>query len=246
MNFQLLLLFILGVSVKIYDDLNDNNLFEFFNISKEKNYINHFLIGFHYICWTMSALKLPLCNILIYIFYLYTYFIDNKALSQPYEFNGFLLMSLLSLYLLFFENLIGKILDECKKIYLYLSLCEKYIYILYIIILYIIIFFITIVYITYIEFVILINTEFSYKKLISRFLLIIFLIVVFIINHLYFPNIFNYFILYFIGYCLTSCIFQIILIRKDRIEKSLKKEKKSLKKAKKEKKLLKIQQINTS
>jgi hypothetical protein len=225
----LFLLFIAGAFIKIYDDLNDNNLFEYFNILKEKDYINYLLIGFNYICGIMLTLKLPLCFIIIYIVYLYHFFTDKKAWLQPYEFNGFLFLSLLSLYLLFFENLIGKILDECKI--LYLLICDKYIYIYYIIIT----LFITIVYTTYIEFVILINTEFSYKKLISRFLLVIIFIVVFIINDLYFPNIFNnqnYCLIYGSSYLLTSCIFQVILIRKDRIEKSLKKEKKKSKKKK--------------
>ena len=223
MNVKLLfLLFIAGVSVKIYDDLNDNNLFEYFNILKEKDYINHFLIGFHYICYTIFALKLPICATIIYIYYLNNFFIDKNAFNQPYEFTGLILSSLMILYLLLFEKLIGKIVDEYTKLYLLLSNNN----IIYIIIYIICIFCISVVYIIYIECFIVLNTEFSYKKLISRFLWVIILIVVFIINHLYFPNIFNYSILYCFGYFLTSCIFQIILIRKDRIEKSLKKSKK--------------------
>ena len=234
MNVKLLfLLFIAGVSVKIYDDLNDNNLFEYFNISKEKDYINHFLMGFHSICSTIFALKLPLCATIIYIYYLNNFFIDKNAFKQPYEFTGLILSSLTILYLLFFENLIGKILDEYIKLYLLLSQNNN---IIYIIIYIICIFCVSVVYIIYIECFIILNTEFSYKKLISRFLWVINLIVVFIINHLYFPNIFNYSILYCFGYFLTSCIFQIILIRKDRIEKSLKKEKKKKEKRKKSKK----------
>jgi hypothetical protein len=235
MNVKLLfLLFIAGVSVKIYDDLNDNNLFEYFNILKEKDYINYFLIGFHYICWTIFALKLPICATIIDIYYLNNFFIDKNAFKQPYEFTGLILFSLTILYLLLFENLIGKIVDEYIKLYLLLSQNNN---IIYIIIYIICIFCVSVVYIIYIECFIVLNTEFSYKKLISRFLWVINLIVVFIINHLYFPNIFNYSILYCFGYFLTSCIFQIILIRKDRIEKSLKKSKrKEIKKEKNQKK----------
>ena len=236
MDIKLLFLcFLVGVIMKLYDDLNDNNLFEYFNISKEKDYINHFLIGILYICLTIFVFKIPVYFSGLCIVGVFCMFADKKSFEQPVEFISAILCSLLLSYLLFFENLISNIIDECKNFYLFL-LCNTYKYI-YLIICYIIF--------GYNEYS-LINTEFSYKKLISRFLLFLFLIILFIFFNNIYPNNLNYGLIYGISYLLTSCIFQIILIRKDIIEKSLKKAKKSLKKAKKEKKLLKIQQINTS
>jgi hypothetical protein len=235
MDIKLLFLcFLFGVIMKLYDDLNDNNLFEYFNILKEKDYINHFLIGILYICLTISVFKIPVYFSGLCIVGVFCMFADKKSFEQPVEFISAILCSLLLLYLLFFENLISNIIDECKKFYLFL-LCntDKYIYLIICYIIFCIV--------GYNEYS-LINTEFSCKKLISRFLLFLFLIILFICFNNIYPNNINYSLIYGSSYLLTSCIFQIILIRKDIIEKSFKKEKKSLKKAKK----LKIQQINSS
>ena len=83
----------------------------------------------------------------------------------------------------------------------------------------------------YIEYLLL-NNEYSYKKLILRILFLTTNIILFVITKNILPNIIIYSLLYLIGYYLISCIFQVILIRKDIIDKSFKKEKKSLKKAK--------------
>jgi hypothetical protein len=239
MDIKLLFLcFLFGVIMKLYDDLNDNNLFEYFNILKEKDYINYFFIGILYICLTIIAFKIPVFFSGLCIIGCFFMFADKKSFEQPVEFIFAILCILLLLYLLFFENLISNIFDECKKFYLFL-LCYKYKYI------YLITLYILNIISVYTEYS-LINTEFSYKKLISRFLVFLFQIILFIFLNNIYPNNSNYSLIYGSSYLLTSCIFQVILIRKDIIEKSLKKEKKSLKKAKKEKKLLKIQQINTS
>ena len=230
--------FLYGFIMKLYDDLNDNNLFEYFNILKEKDYINHFLIGVFYICLTISAFKHPVLFVYNTLFFVFNSFYDKKEFDNPHEYTCLIISILLTLYLLFFENLIGNTFDVCKNLYLLLS-NKKYIYIL------IICFIIMIIFI-YIEYS-LINTEYSYKKLFIRFCMLITAIISFMITKDILPNIIIYHMIYNFGYYPTSCIFQIILIRKDRIGKSLKKAKKEKKSLKKEKKkLLKIQQINSS
>ena len=44
-----ILTFLAGFLSKIYDDLNDNNLFDYIFLLKNKEYINEFLKGMHYI-----------------------------------------------------------------------------------------------------------------------------------------------------------------------------------------------------
>jgi hypothetical protein len=238
--------FLIGLIMKLQDDLNDNNLFEYFNILKEKDYINHFLIGVFYICWIIFAFKEPVYFSGVTLFFIFVFFIvdvfynkkEFKAFDKPFESTCLIISIILLLYLLFFENLMGNTFDALKKNYLILCDKDKYIY-------YILLAIINIINIIYEYY--LLNIEYSYKKLIVRFLFLT-ATILFVITKDIIPNIF-YGMVFTIGYYITSCIFQIILIRKDIIEKSLKKakkEKKSLKKAKKEKKLLKIQQINTS
>jgi hypothetical protein len=230
MDIKLLFVFFLfGVIMKLYDDLNDNNLFEYFNILKEKDYINHFLIGVFYICGTIHAFKESVLFLGNTLFFVINMFYDKKAFDQPHEFTCLIFSILLTLYLLFFENLIGNTFDEFKKMYLILCDKDKYIYL----IVYCII--INIIY--YCEYSLL-NNEYSYKKLIVRFFILTTFIILFVITKSILPNIFIFLFLCNIGYYITSCIFQIILIRKDIIEKSLKKEKnkKRKRKNKKEKK----------
>jgi hypothetical protein len=209
--------FLIGVIMKLQDDLNDNNLFEYFNILKEKDYINHFLIGVFYICLTISAFKQPVLFLGNTIYFVANMFFDKKEFDHPHEFTCLILSILLTLYLLFFENLIGNIFDVLKKIYLILCDKDKYIY-------YIISFIMFIIIGNYIEYSLL-NTEYSYKKLILRFLFLTTNIILCVITKNILPNIIIYNLLYLIGYYLTSCIFQVILIRKDRIEKSFKNQK---------------------
>ena len=112
----------------------------------------------------------------------------------------------------------GNTFDVCKNLYLLLS-NKIYIYIL-------IICFIMYIITNYIEYFILLNTEYSYKKLFIRFFILTTAIISFVITKDILPNNLFHELVYHIAYYLTSCIFQIILIRKDRIEKSLKKSKK--------------------
>ena len=230
--------FLIGVIMKLQDDLNDNNLFEYFNILKEKDYINHFLIGVFYICLTISAFKQPVLFLGYNLFFVANMFYDKKAFDNPFEFTCLIISILLTLYLLFFENLIGNTFDVLKKIYVILCDKNKYIYLITFTIIDIII--------TYIEYLLL-NNEYSYKKLILRILFLTTTIILFVITKNILPNIIIYSLLYLIGYYLISCIFQVILIRKDKIENLLKiKKRKQKLKSKKESKKLKIQQINSS
>jgi hypothetical protein len=232
--FLLLLLFLCGTFVKIYDDLNDNNLFEYLYLSKEKEYINNFFIGFNYIVFTLIAINLPIVFLTICTVILPHLIMDRTAFDNPYEMNVILLFFLLALYLLFFENVFIKIYNHFYSI----INCEHgYFFMIYFITWYLMYFFD----ITQFK-----NVEFGYKKLLIRLFVCILSFIAIIINYFnnYVPNEWLYFFIYGIGYLFTSCIFQIILLyRKNKLSICFKKIKK-VEKEKKKKGNSKIQEIN--
>jgi len=232
--FLLLLLFILGSFAKIYDDLNDNDLFEYLYLSKEKEYINHFLIGFQYVFFTIIGIQHPLIFLSICSVILPQIILDRTAFDDPYEFCIVVLNFLLAVYLLFFENLI---VDIYKHLYSILNNEHVYFFICYFITWYLMYFF------DIIQFK---NIEFGYKKLLIRIFICILSFSSLLINYFYnfVPSEWLYFFIYGIGYLFTSCIFQIILLyRKNKLSICFKKIKK-VEKEKKKKEKSKIQQIN--
>jgi hypothetical protein len=226
--FILLLIFLCGASVKVYDDLNDNDLFEYLYIAKEKEYINQFLIGFHYIFLTVISLKLPVVFFSICAIMLPQIIMDRKAFDDSYECSIVVVFFLLALYLLFFENVLILIY---KFVFSLLNPEHLHFFILYFIMLYLMYFF---------DINPFKKIEFGYKKLLIRLFLCCLLSLAVIINYItnVVPNEWLYFFLYLIGYLFVSCIFQVILLYK--------KNKFSIcfKKNKVEKKKSKIQQIN--
>jgi hypothetical protein len=230
--FLLITLYLLGSLAKIYDDLNDNNLFDYFYLSKEKEYINHFLIGFQYIFLTTVTLNYPIVFFSIAGVVLPQIIMDRKAFDNPFEFNVVVLFFLLALYLLFCDNVFVKMYKFVESIF-----NHEHIYFLffYVILWYLMYFF---------DISQFKNIEFGYKKLLIRFFLSSVLFSALVINYInkIVPNEWLYFFIYFIGYLSTSCIFQVILLYKKNKFSVCFKNTKVEKKQKKNKS--KLQQIN--
>jgi hypothetical protein len=88
------LAFILGCLLKIYDDLYDNNLYAFFNISNKK-YVNEFLKISIIMAGTILYVK-------FYMFYiLFVLFNTTAYLIKTSEYGAFELSGLVASYLLF-------------------------------------------------------------------------------------------------------------------------------------------------
>jgi hypothetical protein len=224
--FILLLIFLCGASVKVYDDLNDNDLFEYFNISKEKEYINQFLIGFHYIFLTVISLKLPVVYFSICAIMLPQIILDRKAFDDSYECSIVVVFFLLALYLLFFENVLVQIY---RFVFSLLNPEHIHFFIFYFIMLYLMYFF---------DINQFKKIEFGYKKLLIRLFLCCVLFSAIVINYLtnIVPNEWLYFFLYLIGYLFVSCIFQVILLyRKNKFSVCFKKCKQVTKEKEKDK-----------
>jgi hypothetical protein len=200
MNVEILklsfLTFIAGVFCKIYDDLNDNNLFNFLK-KKNKDYINEFLKGMHYVLliYVSSIHIYPL--LLFVIPNLPLMIVDSNAFDMPYEYSGMIVFSLFSLYL---------IIDKFSKL--------KEIFNRNVILLITIYIFGTYCFDT----LLFKNIEFGYKKFAVRAFAVILAMSILVINYCFklIPDELIFCLWYIVGYCLTSCFFQILLIFKSK------------------------------
>ena len=207
MNYEIIKLSFLtllaGILCKLYDDMNDNNLFEkndFFK--KNKEYINEFLKSFHVFIFAFISAKSIYYPLFFMLFNLLNIIFDYESYIHPYEYTGIIILILFFLYYLF-EN--------------YLSLYKTLQNILFnfqFIIINIIILLISI-YLADVCF--FKNIEFGNKKLFVRFLGFISLLLFIIFNNYFhfFDDELILFSWYLVGYCFVSCIFQIILIKED-------------------------------
>jgi hypothetical protein len=191
MDFKYIILAIIaGALCKLYDDLNDNNLYEYFEI-KQKEYINEFLKGLHYIFYTILSLNYEW----YYIFYTTTLTIgclyDPSAYSNYYEFSGLISVYFISLFINY-QNIINFNFYDILFFLIYLIGGK-------------------------IEFTSM-QIEYSKSKLFIRLLSIIFFICILVFNNMYklFSNNIDCFLYYTIGYLLVSCIFQVFLLNKDK------------------------------
>jgi hypothetical protein len=195
MNEISVLTFLAGVFCKIYDDLNDNNLFHSFHLEKNKEYINEFLKTIHTILITYVSsfhIYILLLCLLINAFF---FIIDSKAYESPYEYSSIIAFSLFTLYL---------IIDKFTKMKI---LFKHFIFLATICL-----------FGGYICDILLFNkVEFGYKKLVARALYTIIIILILVINYCFtlFPDELLIFSWYVIGYCVTSCMFQVYLIHQD-------------------------------
>jgi hypothetical protein len=190
-----ILVFFAGFFGKLYDDLNDNNLFTYLLLDKNKEYINEFLKAAHYILliYVSSTHIYPL--LLFVIPNIFLMINDSKGYELPYEYSGMIAGIIFSFYL---------IINNFEKLQPLFN--------------YYVIFFITIYLVgTYIFDTLLCkNIEFGYKKLAVRGFAVILLSSVLLINYYFklLPDELIFCSWYIIGYCLTSCFFQIFLIWK--------------------------------
>ena len=192
------LTFLAGMFCKIYDDMNDNDLFEKQEVLKiNKSYINEFLKGIHYILITYVSAK--------YIYLLFFGLIlstgglifDKDAWRTPFELSACIAFSLWGIYMVF-ENFSS----------LHNLLNKKLIII-------------TITYLLGVGFVdnfFLKDVEYGYKKLVFRIINVLIIIALFFYNNYraFCPDEILYALWYLVGYFLTSCCFQIYLIINDK------------------------------
>lgn len=185
-----------GIFCKIYDDINDNNLFSDLNLEKNKEYINEFLKMIHLVL-LMYISSYSIYTLLIFsIANFLCFFIDHSAFLEPYEYSGVLLLPFI-LIIVLSDNI-----NEIKNLMNFKAL------------------FVTLYYIASIAFVdtyIFKDVEYGYKKLAVRGIVGIFFLQVLIINHFYkyLPDKYVSPLCYFLGYCIASCCFQIYLIKKN-------------------------------
>jgi len=187
--------FLFGVIIKIYDDLNDNKLFRYYDfLKRNKKHINNILQCLIVGCLTvlsfqdfMFCFDFTMMNIIFFS-------IDRNAFTESYEFFGLIMISILCLFLF---------IKSKQKITL--DLFNKFIVI-------------SIISITllFIDYFILNNAEYGLVKLILRFItlinLIILVVTLFIFNLNKINIISKNLILFGIGYLFTSCIFQFLLL----------------------------------
>ena len=197
MNLEIIKLSVLiclaGVLCKVYDDFNDNDLFETEFLKKKKEYINEFLKGMHYILLTYVSSFYIYPVVFITIMNTLLLVLDRDAFT-PYETSGTYCYVLFTIFLLFTK---------------YSQLCGIYKYIIMSLL-------VSVVGAYIMDNIFCKHIEFGYKKLFIRAFIIIIITPVLILNNYFhfFPDDLILCIWYIFGYMLTSCIFQIFLIMK--------------------------------
>ena len=190
-----ILTFLAGFFCKIYDDLNDNNLFNDFHVDENKEYINEFLKAAHCILliYVSSTYIYPILLVIVPNFILMIK--DSDAFKMPYEYSGIISLYIFSFYLMInnFEQL-QVIANYYIISYIVIYLVGTYIF----------------------DILLCKNVEFGYKKLVVRGFSVIFISLLLVINYCFklMPDELTFCLWYIIGYCLTSCFFQIFLILK--------------------------------
>ena len=190
-----ILLLYSGILQKIYDDIYDNNLYKSFGISnKNKQYLNEFLKSSFGISFCIISINYPGFFVYYVLLNIIGYFI-KKSEFGPYEITG--LLSALTIIPFFIY----------KNIENYKTYKTDFIYIFCLMIGVIIVD--TICNLNK-------NSEYSYTKFNLRLCGIFILTISIIINNYYniFTNSLVAFFMYLIGYSITSCIFQILLLKK--------------------------------
>ena len=185
-----------GIVIKLYDDLNDNDLFEYFGINKYKEKINELLKLLTTITLVLIFIKYPYTYFYMLFGVLLQYMIDK---SHPYGDNYE--SQLVFAYLILLPLIIIKILKQYNYL---LNILLKYIFI------------IIPTFVLVISDLYFIHEEFSKRKIIYRSILLLLLTCVFI----YFNNkidALQYPILLPIGYYITSIIFQMFLFKRQNL-----------------------------
>ena len=179
----------LGIICKLYDDIVDNNLYSYFNISNENEpYFNEIMKSLFIIGYTVLSIEYPLFLIIFTIICLGQYINCNQDFNS-YDFSCFV-SPIILLPFLKLNNIV-----EYEKLVLWLPV--------------ILVPVVTAELISNTEK----NKEYSRKKLVSRiFGLFIAIALVIYNSHLGLPNSLLPIILFSLGYTLVSCITQYCLI----------------------------------
>ena len=200
------LTFLAGVFCKIYDDLNDNNLFEKHSfLLKNKEYINEMLKGLHYILLTYVSSKYIYPILFVATFVTSQASFDEMIFTSPYDISTTIIFLLFSIYLCFshFEQFITFISNMSILFYIIVSIYFFDIYLCP-------------------------NTvEFGYTKLLVRFFGSISALLTLLTNYFYsfYPDEELFWVWHIFGYTITSCCFQLYLIHDSEKEKEEKEEK---------------------
>jgi hypothetical protein len=187
--------FLFGVIIKIYDDLNDNKLFKYYDfLKKNKKYINNILQCLIVGCLTVLSFQDFMFCFDFTIMNIIFFSIDRNAFSESYEFSGLIMISMLCLFLFFISK--QKVTLDLFNKFLIISIIS--------------------ITLLFIDYFILNNAEYGLVKLILRFItlinLIILIVTLFIFNLNKINIISKNLILFGIGYLFTSCIFQFLLL----------------------------------
>jgi hypothetical protein len=188
------LTFLAGFFCKLYDDLNDNNLFDYLLLDN-KEYINEFLKAAHYILLTYVSSNYIYPLLLFIIPNIVCFIKDKEAFKMPYEYSGMIAFFILFFYL---------IIDNFEKLKIIFNHYSVFYILSYFLVTYIF------------ETLICKNIEFGYKKLAIRMGAVVSMSSVLLINYCFnlLPDELLFGLWYIIGYCLTSCFFQVFLILK--------------------------------
>ena len=180
----LVLAFVAGTMAKIYDDLDDNKLFQKFG--KNGKYIKEYLKGFQYVAITILAIKFPMMFLFAYVIILTNYISSPNDYKNSYEWSLLTTMPILFLFI----NYSKLFLPNKYEITLFLGLLIG----------------------TFLESKI-IKKEYSSFKLITRVFGLLSFIFIFVYGYYYNLFSIEIFasLLYVIGYLVVSVVFQFLL-----------------------------------
>ena len=213
MNKYYVLSLILGILCKLYDDLYDNDLYEYFNISKEnKSYLNEFLKSLFALGFSVLAIK-------YFLFYLFFLTINLVLLTLkktdfgPYELSGMYASIILIPFVDWSYDIEENNLENHILFLIFGSIGKSQLFLIDILC---VICASATLYITE-KMIGLIDIEYSYKKFIIRSIEAFILILLLFIsnNFLFLSENIIICVLFTLGYLLTSSFFQYILLSKN-------------------------------
>jgi hypothetical protein len=193
-----ILTFLAGILCKVYDDLNDNDLFISDFMKKNKEFINEFLKGLTYILITYISSTYIYPILLFLIPNTFLFFLNPEAYKMPYEFSGTLAVTLWGIYLII-QNF-----NKLDKLFCFRIIISGII--LYGLITY------------FLDIFLFKNVEFGLKKLVVRGFITIFTTTILLANYYLkiVPDEVIYCFWYWVGYFATSCMFQTFFLLKSK------------------------------
>ena len=184
--------FFAGAVCKVYDDMNDNMLFEkHVLLLKHKDCINEFLKTTHTVLLTYSSAVYITPVLFFSITNIIQLLSGRGGYEAPYEFSGVIAFTLWALYLLCQgqERWVHLPRLACMMM---VVLGGQYVF----------------------DLCLSGSLEYSHRKLFIRFFGATFNMLLFLMNRYtaFVPEEMMYWTMYFVGYCATSCAFQCLLL----------------------------------